>query len=104
MWTDRQILGLTVFVTAVVSGLTALSTGDWVITAISIPFVASAAFWSLHLSRRVGRWLQRRYAPPIPSPSRAADDDAPSHVSERPEHAQRRRRRRRQRGRREGPS
>jgi hypothetical protein len=101
MWTDRQILGLTAFVTVMVTGLTALSTHDWTITAIIIPFVASAAFWSLHLSRRIGQWLQRRYAPP-PASMRIYEDDVASHTSERPEHAQRRRHRRRQRGRREG--
>jgi hypothetical protein len=101
MWSDRQILWLTLLVTAMVCGLTVLSTGDWMITAITIPLVASAAFWSLRLSRRIGQMLQRRYAPP-PNASRPDVDDIPEQTSERPEHAQRRRHRRRQRGRREG--
>jgi len=100
MWTDRQILVLTAIVTGIVTMLTLITTVDWVVTALTIPLVASAAFWSLRISRGVGAALQRRYQhrrPPV-------EDEAPArpvHASERPEHAQRRRQRRRPRGRRD---
>lgn len=100
MWNDRQILKLTAGITGAVALLTLLSTGDWMVTALTIPLVASAAFWSLRLSRRIGLSLQRRYGPPPAPPP----PPPPEPRSERPEHAKRRRHRRRQRGRREGSS
>jgi hypothetical protein len=103
MWSDRQILWFTLIITALVCGLTLLSSGDWQVTAITLPLVATAAFWSLRLSRRIGQMLQRRYPPPQAS-TRPPSEDSLEPTSERPEHAQRRRHRRRQRGRREGSS
>lgn len=97
MWSDRQILILTAVVTGVVSLLTVLTTGNWSVTALTIPLVASAAFWSLRISRGLGQRLQRRYGPPPPAPP----PPPPEPTSERREHAQRRRQRRRQRGRRD---
>lgn len=101
MWTNRQILILTAVVTGIVALLTAFSTGNWAVTALTMPLVASAAFWSLQISRRIGLALQRRYdrshAPVVREPL----EPRPTHPSERPEHAQRRRQRRRPRGRRE---
>ncbi len=94
MWSDRQILILTAVVTAIVTGLTVLATRDWTVTALTIPLVASAAFWSLRISRRIGQRLQRRYGPPPPTPP----PPPPEPTSGRPEHAQRRRQRRRPRG------
>jgi hypothetical protein len=95
MWNDRQILIMTAIVTAIVTVLTAITTGDWVVTAFTVPLVASAAFWSLRISRRIGFALQRRYGPQPPPPP--PPPLAPT--TERPVHAQRRRHRRRQRGR-----
>lgn len=97
MWNDRQVLVMTAIVTAIVTTLTAITTLDWAVTALTIPLVASAAFWSLRISRRIGFALTRKYGPqPPPPPPPPAEP-----TSDRPEHAQRRRHRRRQRGRRE---
>ncbi|MGE0227166.1 MAG: hypothetical protein AB7I38_01585 [Dehalococcoidia bacterium] len=101
MWTDRQILLLTAIVTGIVTMLTLITTADWAVTALTIPLVASAAFWSLHISRRIGRALQRRYDRGRAAPPAEGEQTAPVHTSERPEHAQRRRQRRRPRGRRD---
>ena len=101
MWTDRQILLLTAIVTGIVTMLTLITTANWAVTALTIPLVASAAFWSLQISRRIGAALQRRYERNRPPPSYEEEPARPLHTSERPEHAQRRRQRRRPRGRRD---
>jgi len=99
MWTDRQILILTAVVTGIVTMLTLITTADWAVTAITIPLVASSAFWSLRISRRIGGALQRKYDR---RPREEPVEHAPAtSTSERPEHAQRRRQRRRPRGRRD---
>lgn len=92
--TDRQLLMLTAFTTAVSGVFTFITTGgDWVTTALAMPIAASAAFWSLRITRRLTRrWVRS------PPPSNA-EPAAPEPTSERPEHAQRRRQRRRPRGR-----
>lgn len=92
---DRQIVALTAFTTAVCAVMTAISTGgDWLTTALAIPVAAAAAFSSLRLMRR----LMSRMAPP-PGRATPAAPPRPLPSSERPEHAQRRRERRRPRGR-----
>ncbi|MFN8584977.1 MAG: hypothetical protein U0446_06625 [Dehalococcoidia bacterium] len=101
MWTDRQILLLTAIVTGIVTMLTLITTVNWWVTAATIPLVASAAFWSLQISRRVGMALQRRYDRTRLRPPAEEVEAQPAHTSERPEHAQRRRQRRRPRGRRD---
>lgn len=90
----RQLLWLTVFVTACSSGLTLLTTrGDWQSTLLVLPLAGTVAYWSLRLARRMARrttaGAATRDAPPRETP--------PSSV--RPEHARRRRERRRARGR-----
>jgi hypothetical protein len=98
IWTDRQVLTLTLVVTLFVTALLLLTTrGDWVVALFMVPLVASAAFWSLRISRGLAGRLERRYGPPPPPPP----PQPAQPTSERPEHAQRRRQRRRQRGRRE---
>lgn len=101
MWTDRQILILTAIVTGIVTMLTLITTFDWLVTALTIPLVASAAFWSLRISRRVGAAMQRRYERRRPRVEVEEASARATHTSERPEHAQRRRQRRRPRGRRD---
>ena len=95
MWSDRQVLIMTAIVTGIVTLLTLITTLNWVVTAFTVPLVASAAFWSLRVSRRVGFALQKRYGPPEPPPP----PPPPEPTTGRPDHAQRRRHRRRQRGR-----
>lgn len=91
---DRQIVALTLFTTAVCTVMTLITTGgDLLTTALAIPLAASAAFWSLRIMRRLTSRLV---------PSEAALETShtlPAPTSERPEHAQRRRQRRRPRGR-----
>ena len=90
MWTDREILMLTAVVTGIVALLTAFSTGNWAVTALTMPLVASAAFWSLQISRRIGFALQRRYdrshAPVVREPIAPR----PKHASAGPDDAKRR--------------
>ncbi len=91
---EREILILTAVTTLLVGALTLLTTGgDWAATLLTVPLVASIAFWSLIFARRIGA----RWAPKPPPPY-----EPPAPSSERPEHAQRRRQRRAPRGRR-GP-
>jgi hypothetical protein len=91
---DRQILALTAFTTAVCVVMTFITTGgDWVTTALATPLAASAAFWSLRITRR---FMGRLVRPPGALEGVPA---GPQPTSERPEHAQRRRQQRRPRGR-----
>ena len=51
---DRQIVALTLFTTAVCTVMTLITTaGDLLTTALAIPLAASAAFWSLRIMRRL---------------------------------------------------
>jgi hypothetical protein len=91
---DRQIVALTLFTTAVCTVMTLITTaGDLLTTALAIPLAASAAFWSLRIMRRIMTRLVPDQA--VTESHRAL----PAPTSERPEHAQRRRQRRRPRGR-----
>lgn len=89
----RQVLVLTVLITALVTAGFAIF-GDVVTALVAMPLVASAAFWSLRISTRLGRRMRgeppaEQERPPVSTP--------PS--TERPEHARRRRQRRTPRGR-----
>ena len=91
---DRQIVGLTLFTTAVCTVMTLITTGgDLLTTALAIPLAASASFWSLRIMRRLITRL-------VPASAALEASRAPiAATSERPEHAQRRRQRRQPRGR-----
>ena len=87
---DRQLLMMTVVVTALASAFSLFSSGgDWAATLITLPLFATVAFWSIMFSR----WLSRRFSkqpePVVHEPTEP--------TTKRPEHVQRRRRRRRPR-------
>ena len=95
--TDRQVLVLTVLVSAASAVYVLVVTGgDWATVAISLPMFTTVAYFSLLVSKRIGRRFGPK-PPPPQEPTPPVDS-----TSERPEHAQRRRVRRRQRGRQRG--
>ena len=95
--TGRQIFVLTVFITVTTALIVNVTTnGDLWTTLLTIPLVASTAFWSMRLSQRLALRFGPRYA--AREAQQHAADAAPT--SERPDHARRRREQRRPRGRR----
>lgn len=94
--TGRQIFVLTVFITTTTALIVLNATGgDLWTTALTVPLVASTAFWSMRLSQRIALHYGPRYA------AREAEQrQATAPTSERPDHARRRREQRRPRGRR----
>ncbi len=98
---QRQTMITSLTMTAILAVYTLLASGgDWVTTVLFVPVIASASYWTLRLSQRVGaRWASRAAA-------RLERHDAPVQPqvphTDRPEHVQHRREqeRRRPRGRR----
>lgn len=94
--TGRQVLVLTVFITATTAIIVLNMTGgDLWTTLLTVPLVASTAFWSMRLSQR----LAARFGPRYAALEAQARPQAAT-TSERPDHARRRREQRRPRGRR----
>ena len=96
--TGRQVFVLTVFITATTAILVLATTGgDLWTTALTIPLVASTAFWSMRLSQRLAMRYGPRYAA---REAHTRQPTQPAPTSERPDHARRRREQRRPHGRR----
>ncbi len=96
--TGRQVFVLTVFITATTALIVNVTTnGDLWTTLLTIPLVASTAFWSMRLSQRLAMRFGPRYAAREAQLHPRASVEA---TSERPDHARRRREQRRPRGRR----
>ena len=88
---DRQLLTMTVVVSALACAFSFFSSGgDWAATLVVLPLFVTVAFWSILLSRWISRRFTKRPEPVIP-------EQPTESTSRRPDHAQRRRRRRRPR-------
>ena len=88
---DRQLLTMTVIVTALASVVSLVTSGgDWVATLVVLPLYVTVAFWSIMLSR----WISRRFTK---RPEPVAPQQPTEPTTRRPGHVQRRRRRRRPR-------
>ena len=85
--TGRQVFVLTVFITVTTAIVVNVTTnGDLWTTALTIPLVASTAYWSMRLSQRLAMRYGPRYAAREALERQQA---AVETTSERPDHARR---------------